>query len=464
MNPILPLHYAAPDGEPRVWRQDPDTLYLYATNELVGCAGDEPVQHVWSTRDLITWEEHIPGFDAREAVDFEQVTSLPASDCIEKNGRFYYYFTAGGRQCVAFSDKPEGPFLHAVPIPGTEFPNCGDPAVFVDEDGSAYLYWGQFYLKGCRLKDNMCELEADTIRTMLLTEEEHGFHEGSSMRRRGDFYYLIYCDTDRGAATCLSYAVGRSPLGPFEKRGVIIDNAGCDLATWNNHGSIVCFHDQWYILYHKACFALEMGGRKACMEPIYFDERGDIREVQMTTQGVEGPIAASRRLEAYRACHFQWPERVYEMDREVACFYWKEPVTGWRRTARNAALRNSKDTGVRAAHYIENGIHREYLTRLTHGDCIFYRYLDFGDGAAEFICSAASHRTGCELEIHIDGADGPCIGRCEIGDTGGFGPWNWKTFRCGVRPVTGVHEVCLKVCSHRWDREWLCDLDWLQFA
>ena len=61
MNPILPLHYAAPDGEPRVWRQDPDTLYLYATNELVGCAGDEPVQHVWSTRDLITWEEHIPG-------------------------------------------------------------------------------------------------------------------------------------------------------------------------------------------------------------------------------------------------------------------------------------------------------------------------------------------------------------------------------------------------------------------
>lgn len=53
---------------------------------------------------------------------------------------------------------------------------------------------------------------------------------------------------------------------------------------------------------------------------------------------------------------------------------------------------------------------------------------------------------------------------CEIGDTGGFGPWNWKTFRCEVRPVTGVHEVCLKVCSHRWDREWLCDLDWLQFA
>lgn len=464
MNPILPLHYAAPDGEPHVWRQDPDTLYLYATNELVGCSGDEPVQHVWSTRDLIAWEEHVPGFDAREAVDFEQVTALPASDCIEKDGKFYYYFTAGGRQCVAFSDSPQGPFLHAVPIPGTEFPSCGDPAVFVDEDGSAYLYWGQFYLKGCRLKENMCELETDTVRTMLLTEEEHGFHEGSSMRRRGDLYYLIYCDTDRGAATCLSYAVGRSPLGPFEKRGVIIDNAGCDLATWNNHGSIVCFHDRWYILYHKACFALEMGGRKACMEPISFDENGDIPEVPMTTQGVEGPIPASRRLEAYRACHFEWIKREYALDREVACFYWKEPVTGWRRTAMDAALRNSKDTGVRAAHYIESGVHREYLTRLTHGDCIFYRYLDFGSGVREFVCSAASHRTACGLEIHIDGAEGPVIGRCEIGDTGGFGPWNWQTFRCQVEPVTGVHEVCLKVLSHRWDREWLCDLDWLQFS
>ena len=43
------------------------------------------------------------------------------------------------------------------------------------------------------------------------------------MRKRGDKYYLIYCDTDRGAATCLSYAVGKTPLGPFEKRGVIID-------------------------------------------------------------------------------------------------------------------------------------------------------------------------------------------------------------------------------------------------
>ena len=113
----------------------------------------------------------------------------------------------------------------------------------------------------------------------------------------------------------------------------------------------------------------------------------------------------------------------------MACFYWKEPVTGWRRTARDAALRNSKDTGVRAAHYVERGIHREYLTRLTHGDCIYFRYLDFGKGKNRFTCSAASHRTGCILELHIDGED-VIVSRTgytgEDPGTGRHSPARWK--------------------------------------
>ena len=117
MNPILPLHYAAPDGEPHVWKNDPDTLYLYATNELVGCPGDRPVQHVWSTKNLTDWEEHVPGFDAGQAVDFEDVAALPASDCIEKDGKYYLYFCASDQsEGVAVSDSPAGPFSHPAGI------------------------------------------------------------------------------------------------------------------------------------------------------------------------------------------------------------------------------------------------------------------------------------------------------------------------------------------------------------
>lgn len=462
MNPILPLHFSAPDGEPHVWKEDPDTLYLYASNDRTGGFNMDPWQPVWSTRDLINWTEHTPGFDAREAVDFDQVEALPASDCIEKDGKYYYYFTAAGKQCIAFSDRPEGPFLHAKPIEGTEFPNCGDPAVFVDDDGSAYLYWGQFSLRGCRLKDNMYELDADTINTMLITEDEHGFHEGSSMRKRGDLYYLIYCDTDRGSATCLSYAVGKTPLGPFEKRGVIIDNIDGDISAWNNHGSIVCFHDQWYIVYHRACLGYEMGGRKACMEPIYFDENGDIKEVKMTTQGTEGPIDAKKRMEAWRACCFYREKTHFDLGEN---FFWKYPVTGWRQTVARNSIRNEKDTGVRAFHYVEGGVHKEYLTKFKKGDSAVYRYLDFGTGVSEFRCSASSYLAHCRIEIHLDGADGPLIGACEITDTNGFGPWNFKTFTCSVEPVTGVHEVCLSVYPEKGEcSTWLCDLDWFEFV
>ena len=164
------------------------------------------------------------------------MTDLPAIDVAEKNGRWYYYFTAPVdgvmMQCVAFSDRPEGPFTNPVPIRGTEFPSCGDPSVLVDEDGKAYLFWGQFSLRGAQLKENMCELEEDTVDTMILTEQQHGFHEGSSIRRKGDTYYLLYADTDRGRPTCLSYAKSKSPLGPYVKGGVIIDNAACDIASW----------------------------------------------------------------------------------------------------------------------------------------------------------------------------------------------------------------------------------------
>ncbi len=414
-------------------------------------------------KDLIHWTEHKPGLDARTAVDFAEVQQLPASDCAEKDGKYYYYFTAGEKQCVAVSDNPRGPFLDAVPIEGTDFPSCGDPAVFVDDDGAAYLYWGQFSLRGCRLKNNMRELDESTLNLMLLTENEHGFHEGSSMRKRGDTYYLIFCDADRGRATCLSYAVSKSPLGPFAKKGVIIDNGDCDLAAWNNHGSIVCFHDQWYIVYHRACFGKEMGGRKACIEPIFFDENGDIREVKVTTQGAEPSPSAAVRMDAFRACCFyREPPKQGNMS---DIFFWKSPVTGWRKTMFENSLKSARDMGVRAAHYVEDGVHKEYLTGFTSGDCAVFRYLDFGKGAAKFRCSASSYLSRTRLEIHIDGPDRPLLGTCIIEDTNGFGPWNWKTFSCDVKHTEGIHEVCLKTYpDDGYFGGWLCDLNWFVFG
>lgn len=116
-----------------------------------------------------------------------------------------------------------------------------------------------------------------------------------------------------------------------------------------------------------------------------------------------------------------------------------------------------------APDYVENGVHKEYLTHFASGDAAIYRYLDFGDGVKSFHCSASTYLAETELEIHIDGVDGPCIGTCMISDTNGFGPWNWKQFSCQVKPIQGVHEVCLRTYPHDQHGGWLCDLEWFRF-
>ena len=201
---------------------------------------------------------------------------------------------------MAEADSPEGPFCNARQLP------CGgiDPAVFVDDDGKAYYYWGQIHSRGVCLNEDMVSFCKDNVVENLVTEEEHFFHEGSSMRKINGTYYYVFADVERGKPTALGYATSEHPLGPFQYRGIIIDNAGCDPCTWNNHGSIECFQGQWYIFYHRSSRGTEQN-RKLCMEPIYIEEDGTIREVKMTSQGAGLPFAANQAIMGYQACELK---------------------------------------------------------------------------------------------------------------------------------------------------------------
>ena len=128
----------------------------------------------------------------------------------------------------------------------------------------------------------MLEVDTTTIVDGLVTEQEHFFHEGSSMRKRNGIYYMVYSHLRKGRPTCIGYATSRSPLGPFEYGGVNVDNAGCDPESWNNHGSICEFDGRWYVLYHRTTNGTR-SLRKVCIEPIEFNEDGSIDEVEMTS-------------------------------------------------------------------------------------------------------------------------------------------------------------------------------------
>ncbi|MDE7311271.1 MAG: family 43 glycosylhydrolase [Eubacterium sp.] len=340
-NPILPLQYHIPDSEAHVM---PDgRMYIYGSfdeREDVFCS--EKYQVV-STADMEHWTVHdeafhgaqvpwfkdpdapkYPGIDWSRPTPFiqkmiqrdlengidmkakfeasgedrEEPALLFAPDCAEKDGTYYLYFCMpDDSEGVAVSKQPQGPFADPVQLP------CGgiDPAVFIDDDGQAYLYWGQLYSHGVKLHADLRSFDREAIVDGLVTEEEHYFHEGSSMRKIGDTYYYVYADMERGKPTALGYSTASSPLGPFQYRGIIIDNDGCDPKSWNNHGSIACFNGQWYVFYHR-CSRNMQQYRRLCIEPITINPDGSISEVKMTSQGVGAPFAPGEAIMGYQAC------------------------------------------------------------------------------------------------------------------------------------------------------------------
>ncbi len=292
MNPLLPELCCVPDAEAHVM---PDgRLYLYGSWDLPGnpsyCSD---VLHCFSTDDMVHFTDHGVIFqnnDTFRGLPWKPKSVLYAPDAIHRDGKYYLYVCGNNNEeGVAVADTPAGPFSAAEPIEGADGISI-DPAIFVDLDGQAYYLWGQFSLHGAMLADDMKTILPGSEKTAILTEWEHGFHEGSSLRRRGDKYYIVYTDISRGRATCLSYAYADHPLGPYTKGGVIIDNVYCDPQSWNNHGSIECFGGQWYVFYHRSSHNSNTS-RRVCAEPIFFDENGMIAEVQQTSSGAEGALA-----------------------------------------------------------------------------------------------------------------------------------------------------------------------------
>lgn len=435
MNPILTVQHFVPDVEARQWQDG--RLYIYGSYDISGrtsyCSWE---YRVFSSADLTHWEDHGQSFRTAPPNTSVSWTDAPlfAPDCIYSNGRYYLFFcNADNREGVAESATPTGPFTNAVPLEGADHDSI-DPAVLVDDDGQVYYYWGQFHLRGARLRPDLHGFHSETLNTSLLNEAEHGFHEGASIRKRNGIYYLVYADISRGRPTCLGYATSQSPLGPFTKRGIIIDNTGCDPETWNNHGSIAEFNGQWYIFYHRSSQASNFN-RRVCIEPIRFNADGSIDEVEMTTQGTGEPLPATHPIEAWRACLLK----------------------GHVRTAANGP------TETDPAVY-------EYLNQIHLDDWAAYKYVDFETRpVSEFRARAGSLAYGGRIEIHLDQPDGELIGTCHIPRTGGW--QKWSTVSCPIKNTKGIRAIYLifkgtgdKFVVPKFDPERLFDLESFWFT
>lgn len=307
-NPVIRDQFTA-DPTARVFN---NKVYLYPSHDIFPPEGQRQDwfcmedYNVFSSENLTDWTDH------GVIVSQNQVPwvrpdsySMWAPDCVERNGKYYFYFPAAPKSGrgfgvgVAAADRPEGPFVpEPEPIKGV----LGiDPCVLVDGDGQSYIYWSGMGLRGAKLQPDMKQLDGEQ---QVMEGLPEGFKEGPFAFRRGDWYYLTFPwvrgSKENGAnpTETLAYAMSKSPLGPWDFKGLIMaEHAnGC----WTNHHSIVNYRGQWYLFYHHNPLSPRDDKRRSVqIEKLYFNADGTIREVKATMRGV-GINKATEKIEIDR--------------------------------------------------------------------------------------------------------------------------------------------------------------------
>lgn len=297
-SPVLP----GLNADPNIVRFG-DTFYLYPTTD--GFEGWSGTQFkAYSSTDLVHWTDHGVILDLGPDVSWADSRAW-APTIAEKDGTYFFYFCADANIGVAVSDSPTGPFTDALGQPLLEAGRFSgqmiDPAVFTDDDGQSYLYWGNGRAYVAPLNDDMTSL--DLTKTKDITPG--GYNEGSFVIKRQGTYYFTWSENDtRDPDYRVAYATGPSPTGPWTERGVILEKDLSLGIKGPGHHSIVQVPgtDDWYIAYHR--FALPGGDgthRETTVDKLEFGSDGLIRKVVPTLTGVDpvtvvhaGPDASGR--------------------------------------------------------------------------------------------------------------------------------------------------------------------------
>jgi beta-xylosidase len=278
---VLPAqHQVLPD-----FQADPSArvfhgrLYVYPSHDIAGSKDWDMVDwHVFSTDDMIHWKDHGVIFSLKNITWADKHAWAP--DCIERDGKYYFYFPADDQVGVAVADSPTGPFKDALGKPLIARNEAGivrsiDPNIFIDDDGQAYLYFGNSHDKVAVVKLKRDMITRDGPIQVL---DLKNYHEGIWVHKRNGLYYFSY-PSYRGdlVANLMEYSIAGTPTGPFEYKGVILDNR-----SRNVHGSIVEFKGKWWLFYHVA--GPSPYERRVCMAPLRYDKEGNIKPIKMTDE------------------------------------------------------------------------------------------------------------------------------------------------------------------------------------
>ncbi|WP_223167720.1 family 43 glycosylhydrolase [Nonomuraea sp. SYSU D8015] len=264
--------------------------YLYPTTD--GYAGwSGAYSKAFSSTDLVNWTDHGVILDHGPDVSWAD-DSAWAPAVAARNGRYYLYFSgglAGGAKQlgVAVADSPTGPFRDALGRPlitSGQFSGgqAIDPMVFTDDDGRSYLYWGQGVARVVPLNSDMVSFDPARVRTITPS----GYKEAPFVFKRNGTYYFMWSENDtRSEDYRVAYATGSTPLGPWTKRGVVLQKRLEAGIKGTGHHSVVQAPgtDTWHVAYHR--FAVPAGNgtnRETTIDRMEFNTDGMIRPIVPT--------------------------------------------------------------------------------------------------------------------------------------------------------------------------------------
>ncbi|MFB9685035.1 glycoside hydrolase family 43 protein [Amycolatopsis plumensis] len=424
-NPIVQHIYTA-DPAPLV---HDGRVYLYTGHDEDGSTYFTMKDwRVWSSADMVNWTDH-GSLMSLSTFSWAKQDAW-AGQAVERNGKFYWYVPvvnrATGRMAigVGVADSPTGPFRDAIGRPLVENGEI-DPTVFIDDNGQAYLYWGNPNLWYVRLNADMTSYSGGVNQIPLTTAgfgtRPNGgsrptlYEEGPWVYKRNGTYYNVF------AAKCCSEFIGYStspgPTGPWTYRGTVMPTQG---GSFTNHPGIIDYKGSSYFFYHNG--ALPGGGgytRSVAVEKFAYNADGSIPTINMTTSG---PPPADT-LNPY---------------------------------VRQEAETINRETGIETEPASEGGMNIGWIE---NGDTVKVRNVAFGAGAKTFTARVASASSGGTIEVRLGSATGTVVGRCTVAGTGGW--QTWTSVSCPVSGVTGTQDLVLRFTG---GSGYLFNVNWWQFA
>jgi beta-xylosidase len=421
-----------------------DTLFLYTSHD----ASPEDIPDVnekssagffmydwllWSTTDMVNWTEHGAVASLKDFAWRSRENGGWAIQTVERNGKYYLYAPLHGHGIgVLVADSPYGPFKDPLGKPLVWDQSNWydiDPSVYTDDDGQAYMYWGNPHTFWAKLGEDMTSL------TSGVTKLPHipNYQEGPWFYKRNGHYYLGFASTCCPEA--LGYAMSDSPTGPWEWKGYIMKPTQRDRG---NHPGICDFKGHSYVfgqnydLMHLETF-VHHERRSVSAQEITYNADGTIQEIPYWLD--QQPMKQLHWLNPY--------QRV-----EAETMAWGFGL--------KSAKMGIENTGVVADMPTSTGKKNMYIFDINDGEYIKLRGVDFGKGAKQFNITAAA-TGGCTISLRLDSADGPVVGTVTIGKTGGVE--KYRSFGGKVKNAAGVHD--LYICFDKASGD--VRLDWWQF-